>query len=93
MACLPDDRVEPASPFSFCAVDYVGPFIVKERKNEVKRYRELFTCMGSRSVHLETANSLKSSFFINALRRLMNRRRCCETTEVRPRDKFHWYTK
>ena len=74
MACLPGDRVEPASPFSFCAVDYFGPFIVKERKNEVKRYSELFTCMGSRSVHLETANSLKSSFFINALRRLMNRR-------------------
>ena len=67
MACLPGDRVEPASPFSFCAVDYFGPFIVKERKNEVKRYRELFTCMGPRSVHLETANSLKSSFFINVL--------------------------
>ena len=30
--------------------------------------------MGSRSVHLETANSLESSSFINALRRFMNRR-------------------
>ena len=30
--------------------------------------------MGSRSIHLETANSLESSSFINALRRFMNRR-------------------
>ena len=74
MACLPDDRLEPAPPFSFCAVDYFGPFIVKERRSEVKRYGVLFTCMGSRSVHLETANSLESSSFINALRRFMNRR-------------------
>ena len=31
-------------------------------------------CMGSRSVHLETANSLDSSSYMNALRRFMNRR-------------------
>ena len=54
MACLPDDRLEPAPPFSFCAVDYFGPFIVQERRSEVKRYGVFFTRMGSRSVHLET---------------------------------------
>jgi len=74
MACLSEDRLEPAPPFSYCAVDYLGPFIVKERRSEVKQYGVLFTCMGSRSVHLETANSLDSSSFINALSRFMNRR-------------------
>ena len=74
MARLPEDRLEPAPPFSYCAADYSGPFIVKERKSEVKRYEVLFTCMGSRSVHLETANSLDSSSFITALSRLMSRR-------------------
>lgn len=74
MACLPEDRLEPAPPFSYCAVDYFGPFIVKERRSEVKRYGVLFTCMGSRSVHPETANSLDSSSFINTLSRFMNRR-------------------
>ena len=74
MACLPEDRLEPAPPFSYCAVDYFEPFIVKERRSEVKRYGVLFTCMGSRSVHLETANSLDSSSFINALSRFMHRR-------------------
>ena len=74
MACLPEDRLEPAPPFSYCAVDYFGPFVVKERRSEIKRYGVLFTCMSSRSVHLETANSLDSSSFINALSRFMNRR-------------------
>ena len=74
MACLPEDRLERAPPFSYCAVDYFEPFIVKERRSEVKRYGVLFTCMSSRSVHLETANSLDSSSFINALSGFMNRR-------------------
>ena len=74
MACLPEDRLESAPLFSFCAVGYFGPFIVKERRSEVRRYGVLFTCMGSQSVHLETANSLESSSFINALRLFMNRR-------------------
>ncbi|XP_063959911.1 uncharacterized protein LOC135155123 [Lytechinus pictus] len=74
MADLPEERVEPSPPFSYCAVDYFGPFLIKERRSEVKRYGVLFTCLSSRSVHLETANSLSSSAFINALRRFMNRR-------------------
>ena len=74
MACLPDERLNPAPPFSYSAVDFVGPFIVRERRSNIKRYGVLCTCMGSRSVHLETANSLDSSSFINALSRFMNRR-------------------
>ena len=74
MSSLPKDRVEQASPFSYCAVDYFGPFIVKERRSEVKRYGVLFTCLGSRGVHLEIANSLDTSSFINALRRFLARR-------------------
>ena len=74
MSCLPDDRLNPASPFFYSAVDSFGPFIVRERRSNVKRYGVLFTCMGSRSVHLETANSLDSSSFVNALSRFMNRR-------------------
>ena len=74
MSDLPVVRLEPVPPFSYCAVDYFRPFLVKERRSQVKRYGVLFTCMASRRVHLETANSLSASSFINALRRFQNRR-------------------
>ena len=74
MADLPEDRVEPAPPFSYGAVDYFGPFLIKERRSLVKRYGVLFTCMASRGVHLEVSNSLDTSSFINALRRFLCRR-------------------
>ena len=37
----------------------------------MKHYGVLFTCMASRSVHLETANSLDTSSFISALTRFL----------------------
>ena len=74
MADFPLDRSEPAPPFTFSAVDYFGPWLIKEGRKEVKRYGVLFTCMASRAVHLESANSLDTASFINALRRFTCRR-------------------
>ena len=71
MASLPEDRVESTEPFSYCAVDLFGPFLIKEGRKELKRYGVLFTCMASRAVHIETANSLSTDSFINCLRRMM----------------------
>lgn len=74
MADLPNDRLEPTPPFTYCAVDYFGPWTVKEGRKELKRYGVLFTCLFSRAIHLEVANSLDTSSFINALRRFICRR-------------------
>ena len=71
MADLPEDRLEPAPPFTYCAVDFFGPWHIKDGRKELKRYGALFTCMASRSIHIETANSLDTDSFINALRRFM----------------------
>jgi hypothetical protein len=71
MASLPADRVEPAPPFTYCAVDYFGPFYIREKRSDLPRYGVLFTCMASRAIHLETANSLETDSFINALRRFI----------------------
>ncbi len=71
MADLPTDRVEPSPPFSYCAVDYFGPFLIKEGRRELKRYGVLFTCMACRAIHIETAASLSTDSFINALRRFI----------------------
>ena len=74
MANLPDDRLEPAPPFTFCAVDYFGPWYVKEGRRELKRYGVLFTCLTSRAVHLEVASSLSTDSFLSAYRRFVGRR-------------------
>ena len=74
MSDPPEDHLESTPPFTCCAVDYFGPFIVKDGRKQLKRYGVLFTCMASRAIHLETANSLKTDSFINALRRFISHR-------------------
>ena len=71
MADVPEDRTEPAPPFTYSAVDYFGPFTIKKGRKGLKRYGVLFTCMASRAVHIETANSLETDSFINGLRRFL----------------------
>ena len=74
MANLPKDCLEPAPPFAFSAVDFFGPWYIKEGGHEVKRYGVLFTCLASRAVHLEIASSLSTDSFLNAYREFVGRR-------------------
>ena len=74
MANLPNSRVEPAPPFSYCTVDCFGPWYVKEGRREMKRYGTLFTCMASRAIHIEVAHSMETDSFLQALRRVIARR-------------------
>ena len=74
MADLPKDRLEETNPFDYTGVDYFGPFVVKSRRSEVKRYGVIFTCLTSRAVHLEVADSLTTDSYINALRRFISYR-------------------
>ncbi|XP_068237026.1 uncharacterized protein [Palaemon carinicauda] len=74
MADLPLERVIPAAPFIHTGVDFFGPQEVKEGRQIRKRYGVIFTCLSTRAIHIETANSLDTSFFINALRRFVARR-------------------
>ena len=74
MADLPEDRLTPTHPFTYCGVDYFGPWYVKEGRKELKRYGVLFTCLVTRAIHLEVANSLETDSYINALRRFICRR-------------------
>ena len=74
MSDLPEDRLDCYPPFTYCGVDYFGPFKIKEGRKELKRYGVLFTCMSSRAIHLETAASVDTDSFINALRRFLSRR-------------------
>ena len=74
MANLPESRLEPAPPFTYYAVDYFGPWLVKQGRKDLKRYGSLFTCMDSRAVHIEFSDSLDTDSFLLALRRFIERR-------------------
>ena len=54
----------------------LGPFVIKQRRNEIKRhgYGAMFTCMASQAVHIEITHSLNSEPFRQALRRVIARR-------------------
>ncbi|XP_013386926.1 uncharacterized protein LOC106156278 [Lingula anatina] len=43
MSDLPADRLEPAPPFTYSAVDFFGPFYVKEGRKQMKRYGAMFS--------------------------------------------------
>lgn len=75
MADLPVDRITPNEPpFSRTGVDCFGPFYTKRGRTQVKRYGVLFTCLVTRAVYIEVAESLSTDSFINALRRFIARR-------------------
>ena len=50
---VPKDRFQEAVPFTYYAVDMLGPFKVKVNQSEVERYGAMFTCLVSRaSTHM-----------------------------------------
>ena len=75
MASLPEGRVAYRQrPFSHCGVDYFGPMHVKIGRRHEKRWGVLFTCLTTRAIHIELAQSLSASAAIMALQRLSARR-------------------
>ena len=74
MADLPTDRTIDEPPFTNCGVDMFGPFLIKEGRKELKRYRTLFTYLSGRAVHIECACSLETDSFIQALHCFVARR-------------------
>jgi hypothetical protein len=75
MADLPSSRLKSdESPFTYTGMDFFGPFEIRQGRSTRKRYGVLFTCMVSRAVHIEVADSLDTSSCINAIRRFISRR-------------------
>ena len=75
MADLPRERLdEHVLPFTHTGVDYLGPFGVKFLRRTMKRWCCLFTCLTSRAVHIEVAQSLDTESCLAAVTRFIARR-------------------
>lgn len=70
MGALPKERTEQSPPFTHIGIDTFGPFLVKDRRTVLKRYGIIFSCLYSRSLHIEVADDLTTDSFLQALRRL-----------------------
>ena len=68
MADLPKVRCLDVPPFTHCGVDMFGPYTIRERRSDLKRYRALFTCFASRAVHIEVTIALETNSFIQAIK-------------------------
>ena len=74
MSELPSDRLQEFPPFTYCGVNLFGPLTIKNYRKKLKRYGVMFTCLCSRAIHIEVAQSLETNSFILSLRRFIGRR-------------------
>jgi Pao retrotransposon peptidase/Family of unknown function (DUF5641)/Protein of unknown function (DUF1759) len=72
MGELPAERVEPSPPFTHVGLDCFGPYVVKDRRSEIKRWGLLATCLYSRAIHLEVLDDMSTDSFLGALRRIIS---------------------
>jgi hypothetical protein len=75
MASLPKQRLAPYTPaFNYSGCDFFGPIQVTIGRRREKRYGVLFTCLSTRAIHIELANSLDTDSCVLAIRNFINRR-------------------
>ena len=67
VADLPQDRLKEEPPFTYYGGDMFGPSEIKERRNTLKRYGTLFTCLESHAIHIEMTKSTDTDSFILVL--------------------------
>lgn len=72
---LPHDRLcNNTRPFTHVGIDYFGPINTSCRRQTVKTWGVIFTCLTTRAIHLEMVESLTSDSCIAAIKCFENRR-------------------
>ncbi|KRY08838.1 hypothetical protein T12_8353, partial [Trichinella patagoniensis] len=74
MADLPKMRTSETFPFENTGLDFIGSLHIDREDGCTKVYICLFTCMVTRSIHLELLSDLSAERFIQALNRFVARR-------------------
>jgi len=75
MANLPPAQAQKA--FFKIGVDFFGPFSVGQGRGTKKVWGIVFSCLASRAIHLDVADSLETGSFLNSFRRFVARRGKC----------------
>ena len=81
MAPLPVERASPSPPFTHVGLDFTGHLFLKLKGSTVpqKAYVFIFTCASTRMVHFELTNDMTTDEFLQAFKRMYNRRGLCNT--------------
>ena len=51
-----------------------GPFYIKEKRSELKKYGAMFLFLASRAVHIQVTHQIDSESFMQALQKMIARR-------------------
>lgn len=82
MSGLPEARVTVSRPFTYCGVDYTGPYLIKDGKLRnrmlIKAYFCIFICLATKAVHVEIVTDLTTEGFLNSFKRFTSRRGLCK---------------
>ena len=73
---LPQERVNPAPPFSNVGIDFAGPMPYRCDKTEAKCYLVVFVCFVTKAIHLDVTKALDTQECMKAIRRFISRRGC-----------------
>ena len=74
MSDLPFEICKEVPLFTYCGVDMFDPYLIKERRSQLKRHGTLFTSFTCRVVYMELTNALNFNSFMLTLRRFMAKR-------------------
>ncbi|XP_060782046.1 uncharacterized protein LOC132889497 [Neoarius graeffei] len=69
MSALPPERLRPAAPFEFTAMDLFGPYQVRDevkKRVRLKVWGIVFSCMASRAIHADIVSDLSTEGFLLA---------------------------
>lgn len=77
MSDLPPERLGPAAPFEFTAVDLFGPYEVRDevkKRVRLKVWGIVFSCMASRAIHADIVSDVATEGFLLAYLRFTSLR-------------------
>ena len=73
---LPQERVNPAPPFSKVGIDFAGPMPYRCDRTEAKCYLVVIVCFATKAIHLDVTKELDTQECMEAIRRFISRRGC-----------------